>query len=92
MLYSVTLTLIFKAKNFLVMYLLQKKSAQAADFPGRFSSTRTDPAVELILFGKAVCPSIIDKPIILCLNCLSMSGLPQVLSPELSDPLPTVRG
>ena len=49
MLYCVTLTLIFKVKNLLVMHLLYK-IAQTADVPGRFALTRTAPAMELLLY------------------------------------------
>ena len=49
LLYSVILTFIIKVKHFLDMQFLQK-IVQAADFPGRFASTRTASAVELLLF------------------------------------------
>ena len=47
--YSITLTFIFKVKNFLVMQF-SLKIMQSADIPGRFASTRTGSAVELLLF------------------------------------------
>ena len=49
MLYSVTLALTFKAKHFLLTQLLLKKIAQAANVRGRFVSTRTARAAELLL-------------------------------------------
>ena len=47
MLYSVTLTFIFRVKHFLIAFAI--KSAQTANVSGRFASTRTGPAVELLL-------------------------------------------
>ena len=48
MLYSVTLTLIFKVKHFILMHL-RKKISQVANVSGRFFSARLAPAVVLLL-------------------------------------------
>ena len=49
MLYSVTLIFISRSNIFLLS-LCYKDLAQAADFSGRFASTRSATAVELLLF------------------------------------------
>ena len=50
MLYSMTLTKIFKVKHFLFFWIFYKTIAQYADIPSRFALTRTAPAMELLLF------------------------------------------
>ena len=49
--YSVTLTFIFKVKLLLLLCIIIK-NAHAADVPGRFTSTRTAPAMELLLLSQ----------------------------------------
>ena len=64
MLYSVTLTFIFKVKHSLGMYLLKK--VQAADVVNRFASTRTAPyhrGVALVLLRLATgSPPLLGDP------------------------------
>ena len=49
--YSKTLKFIFKIKQFLVKHLMLQKCANTADVPGRFASTGTASAVELLSFS-----------------------------------------
>ena len=51
MLYSVTVTFIFKVKHFLIMPLFLK-NRHSSDVPGRFALTTMAPAVELLLLKK----------------------------------------